>query len=48
MYRVDRQDGRFDRHDDRSDRLDAKVDAIRSDLTQIAIAIGTRTTPQAR
>jgi len=38
---------RVDRHDERFDRLDSKIDGVRSDLTQIAIALGTQTKPQA-
>lgn len=47
VHRVDRHDDRFDRVDERFDRLDAKIDALRADLTQIAIALGTQTRPQA-
>jgi len=54
VHRIDRQDGRFDRQDarfdrqeDRFDRLETKLDSVRSDITQIAIALGTQTRPQA-
>ena len=49
--------GRFDKQDERLDRLEARIDrrfdrlasenaAIRSDLTQIALALGLRARPE--
>jgi hypothetical protein len=44
--RLDGLDGRIDRleqrMDQRFDRLEASVDALRSDITQIALAVGVR------
>ncbi len=44
--RIDRLDGRIDRFEERMehrmDTLQASVDAMRSDLTQVALAVGVR------
>jgi hypothetical protein len=38
-HRIDRLEGRLD---GRIDRLEASVNALRSDLTQVALAVGVR------
>jgi hypothetical protein len=44
--RFDAVDQRFDRVDARLDRVEERVDALRSDVTQIALALGTRARPE--
>ena len=40
--RMDRVEGRMDRIEGRMDRLDGRVDSVRTDLTQLALALGIR------
>lgn len=41
----DEMNARFDGVDRRIERLESEVDVLRSDLTQIALAVGARTRP---
>jgi archaellum component FlaC len=44
--RFDGVDQRFDRVEARIDRVEDRLEALRSDVTQIALALGTRTRPE--